>query len=112
MDTVTYNALQESIKHWEEISASKPSEVNIRSDACALCALFLNKANEDNECGGCPIAQATGRELCRNTNWEIISDLQYMYRWPSLADQDAIMGHWKFQTNRMLNFLRALVPAT
>lgn len=60
MDIKTAEALEESIKKWEDIAAGTGVDLGKRN--CALCGLFW-----DNDCVGCPVFKITGFTGCRET---------------------------------------------
>lgn len=64
MDEQTAQALEKSIKHWEENveRAEEDDELVTGQKDCALCGLFWNK-----DCIGCPVSARTGRQDCCNT---------------------------------------------
>lgn len=67
MDERTAEALEASIKHWEENRAvDSPEQASMESDDCSLCTLFL-----DILCRGCPIMERTGCKSCSMTPYEI-----------------------------------------
>lgn len=56
-------ALELSIEHWKENErAETPYDVDMSVGGCALCCLFF-----DGFCEGCPVKNATGKPLCRDT---------------------------------------------
>ncbi|NTA27451.1 hypothetical protein [Allorhizobium ampelinum] len=58
MDTKTREALEASIRHWEEnVAAETVDEIKLGSNFCALCWVFGNRG-----CNGCPVSERT---LCR-----------------------------------------------
>lgn len=75
----TKEALELSIRHWEEnvISAAKGETLLLGSGQCALCSLFL-----PNECLGCPIRKKTGRINCKNTPYDNVVDIKQDYLIP------------------------------
>ena len=62
MDLETAEALEKSIKHWEENAVAEFLDVSISEDACALCDLFMLSS-----CVGCPVFKKTHRVLCANS---------------------------------------------
>ena len=67
MDQETAQALEKSIKHWEENveCAREGRETDIRQSSCALCNLFFHK-----ECVGCPVSEKTGTDTCKLTPYD------------------------------------------
>lgn len=59
-------ALEASIKHWEEnVAATDPLDVSISDYDCALCKMF--DTHTIDYCTGCPVYAATGKRLCGGT---------------------------------------------
>ncbi|MDH1268948.1 hypothetical protein N5C81_15085 [Rhizobium pusense] len=67
MEQITREALEASIKHWQEITeVTAYNQVHIGPEDCALCQLFNihDDDNEDQNCIGCPVRDATGKRYC------------------------------------------------
>lgn len=67
MDQITSDALEASIKHWQELTeVTAYNQVNIGPDDCALCQLFNihDDMDEDQNCIGCPVRDVTGKRYC------------------------------------------------
>ena len=64
----TEEALEESIKHWED-NKKNPATSSIESDNCALCKKFVfNRPFKDAAiCKGCPVAERTKVTQCKKT---------------------------------------------
>lgn len=63
MDDRAKEALEASIKHWEENAAAKTLRHSSTSGFdCALCKAFPTET-----CDGCPVAKAVGVPLCKET---------------------------------------------
>lgn len=109
MDRKTYDALQASIRHWEEnLVAEEPHAVAVKGDACALCRLFVIGRGW-NDCKGCPVRDAIGRGHCEGTPWARAAEaVQYWRYYPSARGARA---EFRRAAQRELDFLRALVPA-
>lgn len=61
--TTTAEALELSIKHWEENAAVQNlSDAKVSSRQCALCEKFFDYA-----CDGCPVYKRTGHKVCSAT---------------------------------------------
>lgn len=76
MDNETLKALQESIKHWEEIcKAENVDQVNIQANDCPLCHKFLDASYSADEtgCRGCPVKEETDYPSCEFSPWEDVS---------------------------------------
>ena len=70
MDEVTKAALLKSIEHWKENEEVLViSEARVGAAHCALCGLF-NRCGEDDDCEGCPVADATGHLLCGGSPYD------------------------------------------
>jgi len=68
----TAQALEKSIKHWEEnLQAAldnEPDSVHVGAAACALCNKFAGQEKRyDDKCVGCPIYTKTGEKHCAGT---------------------------------------------
>ena len=60
MDDLTAEALEAAIRHHKMNLAAKTFDgVEIGSEDCPLCALFV-----DDKCEGCPVKEKTGKALC------------------------------------------------
>ena len=64
MNERTREALERSIKHWEDMLTERnPVRIFLGIEDCALCNIYI----DDIECGKCPAALKTGYERCRET---------------------------------------------
>lgn len=63
MEPDTLQALEESIKKWEEIAKGTGEDKG--TDNCALCDLFWHE-----DCHGCPVMEKSGEIWCRNTPYQ------------------------------------------
>ena len=73
MDKKTSEALEKSIKHWEEnVAAGSCDDIRTEATGCALCDIF----NEDG-CVGCPVMDATGRDYCKETPYTLVTRAVY-----------------------------------
>lgn len=103
MDPVTYDALFCTIAKIQE-HRDRRTDFRARPFPMVLCSLFY--ASQAQECSNCPIYSATGASRCRNdyvqqAAWASL----VVYKWgndPRLVDG---------ALDRLLSFLRALVPA-
>lgn len=70
MDERTAQALEESIKHWEENveRAERNEGLLLGPDDCALCGLFWKK-----DCVGCPVSERTGKLSCDGSPYYDVS---------------------------------------
>jgi hypothetical protein len=100
MDDITSEALECSIRHWEENAAATfPKFASVTEDDCALCRNFIAKG-----CRGCPVFRKTGERFCVGTPY--MSAVRHLRKW---RDGDATAG--KFFHNEAqaeLDFLRSL----
>lgn len=104
MNAETLKALRKSIEHWEANSmAETPDGVSTGSDACALCGLFFK-----NSCAFCPVAVATGCEVCEETPYDMAA--YYSEHWKVLNTPENKLAFQR-AAREEVNFLRALVPA-
>jgi hypothetical protein len=100
----TLKALRASIAHWERmrddpVCGEEPYDVE-----CPLCALFEGVS----ECAAeCPIKEKTGRDDCYGSQW-----MDAEVAWCSVTGMpnDVHRSAWRKQANRMLRFLRGLLP--
>ncbi len=80
MDKKTADALEKSIKHWEEnVAAAKVGAegVDITTGACALCDLFFKEITSSHiDCSGCPVQQKTRTNCCSNTPYVLVSHIR------------------------------------
>lgn len=82
MDAHAHEALQHSLRHWQDNTAGVTR--SIASQDCALCILFLHDG-----CKGCPIFEHTRREHCRNTPyWDAVKAHQELYNVELLKDEE------------------------
>ena len=78
MDTITLDALKESIEHWERIYTNTRHEgEHCGAHDCALCKLFNNNYFEHLDqgkscCEGCPVEAYTGVPFCDNTPYHYL----------------------------------------
>lgn len=102
MNNKTLRALDASIEHWEKnANAASPSDVSVKADDCALCNLFLHK-----KCAGCPVAQASGINLCLNTPFEFAADEWRRWKW----DEPRGDKYFRIFALAELSFLKAIRP--
>lgn len=99
MNAATLDALRASIAHWERLAAGDRKE-GIKSDDCALCALFAKHC-----CQSCPVAQATGRRYCYGSPYHKAA-CHYVKR----DDSPKAWGKWIAAAKAELDFLKNLLP--
>ncbi len=102
MTPETKKALLASIEHWEaNLAAETPDEVWLGPRNCDLCRMF-----HDGWCSGCPVMAATGCDGCVDTPYE---DAWFAFlRWRS--DGDEYKSAFRAEAQKMLDFLKGLVP--
>lgn len=68
-DKRTAEALEASIRHWEEnVAAEIPQQAGTSADDCALCDEFHpENSDEKGCCEGCPVFKRTGQKWCAGT---------------------------------------------
>ncbi|ANV26850.1 hypothetical protein [Agrobacterium pusense] len=79
MEQITREALEASIRHWQEITeVTAYNQVNIGPDDCALCQLFNihDEDNEDQNCIGCPVRDATGKRYCKDSPYLRVNNIK------------------------------------
>ncbi len=107
MDKITADALDESIRHWEQLATEeRPEDCHIGAEHCALCRLYNNKINYDDDdeaCKGCPVYEHTGEIWCNGTPFESIS--QSLKNWKRSPSND---WHWRLDAFAELEFLKSL----
>lgn len=108
MDDEAKEALEGSIKHWEQnVAAPSPRMASTSSWDCALCDAF-------SCCKGCPVMDFTGEDGCGGTpytNAHVALD-----RWrlridnPVFSEQQVIdaKNGWREAATKMLEFLKGL----
>jgi hypothetical protein len=85
----TREALELSIKHWENNVAAKiPNAVGLGSDSCALCVKF----QDYGDCTTCPVRTFSGERSCRNTPYRSAVDAHRI--WECNLDYD-ILGDFR-----------------
>ncbi len=107
MTPETLLALRASIRHWEEnILAEDPTKINIHWTGCALCALFLNRQEETCLC--CPVAEATGADVCAKTPWMNIH--AHLEVWRIRPASHTFRDGFRRGAKEMLSLLQSLLP--
>lgn len=102
MDKRTAEALEASIKHWQEnVVAETPGNASIDTDDCALCKVFF-----EGDCRGCPIQAATGDEYCWGTPYEEAREL--FNEWEGRPHGVRTRGLWRVAAQKELDFLISL----
>jgi hypothetical protein len=65
-------ALEGSIKHWDEnAAAQEPGDASVYAKDCHLCAIFNTQRmwRSNVECRGCPVMKRTGDAFCVGSPW-------------------------------------------
>jgi hypothetical protein len=77
LKTRQIEALEKSIKHWEEnIKQELAIKVDLSAESCECCNQFLKNSSLGN-CEGCPIFEKTLRRFCRQTPYIFVSEERY-----------------------------------
>lgn len=106
MDKRTAEALEASIKHWQEnVAAETPDNASIDADDCALCKIFF-----EGDCQGCPIQTATRDEYCCGTPYDEASEL--FDQWASRPHSVRTRDFWRVAAQKELDFLISLREPT
>lgn len=107
MDAKTAEALEKSIKHWEEnVAAEAPSDAVVGSRACALCVVFSSYGPR-GFCDGCPVRTFTGREVCDETPYGMADDAYWQWKSRGNSHREA----WRVAARAELEFLKSLRDA-
>ena len=105
-------ALEDSIKHWEEnVAAQFPSQAHVWADHCALCNLFNDRiwrTGEEEDCvhetyGPCPVYARTGEDQCGGSPWEKAQLSQGKWNIGVIPKEQ-----WQEAAQAELDFLRSL----
>lgn len=91
MTSETLEALKKSIRKWQLIVEGKEEDRGALN--CALCHMFNDSPVAAFRCMGCPVAQFSGEQFCRNTPY-----VEYSKR-PTAQNAQA-----------MVDYLKALLP--
>ena len=96
MDAEVREALEGSIKHWEEnVAAETVDDARIDMESCALCGLFWLR---NGDCSGCPV-EAAGHDTCEGSPYEVAVlkledwerrplNLEYRAAWQDAAEAE------------------------
>lgn len=102
MDERTRSALDKSIAHWRENeNAQSLDEMKIFGHDCALCAIYVDRADPDALCHGCPVMERTGHDNCAGSPWPDV------HRAKLHGDFEEALTH----ATKMREFLEGLLPA-
>ena len=94
--TTKAEALELSIKHWEENAAVQNlSDAKVSSRQCALCEKFLDYA-----CVGCPVYGRTGFTVCSTTPY--VEAARFYF------NGDGDLENFKIAAQKEVEFLKSL----
>jgi hypothetical protein len=113
VDDRTLAALDASIRHWEEnLAAEMVGQVDISTNACALCDMFLVSHGLSRPCSRCPVYQRTGQTLCGGTPYGRAATTYKEWLWrrdnPVLPDDSRDV--FRAAARLEVEFLRSLRP--
>ena len=95
-DSEVSEALEKSIKHWEEnAKALNQSDVKIGCHNCALCNIFHTSGDKFSGtgcCWNCPVSKKTGDRFCQGTPY--VSALKYYNLWRSSKFNSLSKSHY------------------
>lgn len=74
MDSITKQAILDSIARWEKRLDGKPDTPSVQE--CPLCHVFYRRHKIN--CRGCPIELAVGKSKCAGTPCEPYDELAYV----------------------------------
>ena len=105
MDAKTREALEASIQHWRDnVSADRVEDSSTGEEACALCKAFA----DDDDCQGCPVAEATGRPNCSGSPYYNAYEARCVWNTVNTpVNRDA----FRAAAQEELNFLISLRPS-
>ena len=99
MDKETREALEASIKHWEENAAvDHLKDVKLGEENCALCRLFIR-----DSCKGCPIFE-------NDTNQQYCIGTPYYAAHSARRGEPPSLGTFRMAAQEMVDFLKSLRP--
>jgi hypothetical protein len=102
MDARTREALEASIKHWQDnLAADSPADVSVQEGDCALCRAFI-----DLGCRGCPVFRKTERKFCKGSPY--VDACKALKEWKS---GDFGRRVFTIAAQAELDFLRSLLPS-
>lgn len=115
MDNKTAEALEGSIKHWEEnLAAETPDQAELGVNHCALCRVFYR-----NNCNGCPVRNKTGDSYCNYSPYEYAHNKHNDWENTYLKNEDKLYlctkkevlkkrTQWRIAAREELKFLKSL----
>lgn len=109
------DALQQSIKHWEE-NYSDPINCSIEGEDCALCNLFFDEPGPrcvHPTLGKCPIYEKTGKTHCVDSPYYVVADI--FYEIYDSCNDTIDPDHYMYpdlclEIETELNYLKELLP--
>lgn len=105
MDEKTREALEGSIKHWEEnLAAENAFQASVTMDACSLCELFYM---QNGNCEGCPVA-GSGFALCDGSPYD--EAFEAFVSWRDKPYDSECLIRWQDAAKDELDFLVSLRP--
>lgn len=94
------DALEKSIKHWEENTAATDfSKVDMGAGSCRLCL-------EYHQCNGCPVMKKTGLLLCGGSPYYRASEAYFAWR-RNPSDPD-LRDKFRYAAQKEVDFLKSL----
>lgn len=110
MDKRTADALEASIKHWEEnVAAETRYGTSTGPSECALCRLFWEKT----KCDGCPVFARTGHVDCDSSPYVEADSARRAWNAARPESEAAMKARWRTAAKAELDFLISLrEPAT
>ncbi len=104
MDKMTRDALEASIKHWQQnVDAETPDVASCLSEDCALCQAFPYEF-----CDGCPVSEKTGMAECGQTPY--LNALLAWIDWKLINSADNLHA-FRAAAQAELDFLTSLRPS-
>lgn len=106
MNKRTREALEKSIKHWEDmLKKQNPHQIFLGTDACALCRIYIDAKG----CGECPVALKTGEARCGGTPYYIAWKAWNVW-WPEYLLDGDTEHKYKFRAacRKEIEFLKSL----
>lgn len=99
MTATTLKLLKRAIAHWRRMANGKSKRGELpEGEQCALCERF----NVAGGCGGCPVKEATGENLC--------GDTPYHVAWTAFKCHGKRSAAFKAAAQKELEFLQSLLP--
>lgn len=107
MDERTREALEASIRHWEEnVKAARPGGASCAASECSLCGLFFLPDDDSKTCKGCPIFKHTGGIRCSDTPY-VLAALG-LEEWRELPSNGPAAERFHVAAQAEVDFLKSL----